>query len=123
MKLVKVSGAVIILLALVALLSFIPALMSLSNQPSRHAENKHNWDATEIVECITKNGTYYNMIFRSKDGKFFLPCQLSDGRIGLGIFDKDGNNISAYVPGDGVWEHVRDYILQRAFRFTGPLPW
>ena len=89
---------------------------------SDHAAKTHGTDAYEIVDCITRNGPYLGMKFRAKDGKFYIPCQLTDGRIGLGIFDSGGNNISAYVPGDGIWQEVRDYILQRAFRFTGKLP-
>lgn len=93
-------------------------------ESSNHANAKHGWLlAQSIVDCITKNGPHMGMKFRDKNGRFYIPCQLQDGSIGLGIFDKDGNNISAYVPGDGSWEHVKNYILQRAARFTGPLPW
>jgi putative hemolysin len=124
--------AILIVLALALILAALPAIMEAlpttipvnGMDASQHASDKHGWLlAQSIMDCISKNGPHMNMKFRDKNGKFYVPCQLPDGSIGLGIFDKNGNNISAYVPGDGSWEHVKNYILQRAARFTGPLPW
>jgi putative hemolysin len=99
----------------------VPAL---DMDASPHANSKHGWlTAQSIVDCISKNGTHMNLKFKDRDGKFYLPCQLPDGNIGLGIFDAKGNNITAFVPRDGTWEQVKEYILQRATRFTGALPW
>ncbi len=90
--------------------------------PSTHAVETHGYTASEIVHCISNNGTYMHMAFRSKDNKFYLPCQMPDGQIGLGIFDSNGNNITAFVPKDGVWNNVRDYILRNAVKFSGKIP-
>ncbi len=122
MTLAKNRFTLLLNICIILIVAYI--LVVVAMEASRHASDKHGWTlAGAIIECIEKNGPHMGMKFRDKDGKFYIPCQLSDGRIGLGIFDKDGNNVSAYVPGDGIWEHVRDYILRRAFRYTGPLPW
>jgi hypothetical protein len=115
----------VLILAVLILMAYAQAVIPASAiQSSDHANDKHGWLlATSIVECIAKNGPYMGMKFRAKDGKFYIPCQLADGRIGLGIFDKHGENVTAYVPRDGLWEQVKEYILQRAARYTGPLPW
>lgn len=92
---------------------------------SNHAQNKHGWlEAQLIIDCLGKSGPHMGLRFKGiRDGRFYIPCSLPDGRIGLAIFDKDGNNITAYVPKDGTWSQVREYILSRATRFTGALKW
>ena len=89
---------------------------------SQHAVKTHVWDADKVIQCLNDNGPYMRMVYKSKDGKFYLPCQLPDGRIGLGIFTAKGENFTAYIPKDGAWSAVRSYIEQRATRFTGGLP-
>lgn len=124
-KLIFILGIVVIVavLSLLAQLSTVET-PTLEMRSSNHADRKHDWLlAQSIVDCIMNKGPYMGMKFRDRDGKFYIPCQLSDGRIGLGIFHPDGTNLSAYIPRDGIWEQVREYILQRAFRYTGPLPW
>lgn len=124
MTLIKIPVTLLLIVLIILAVAYAAAGATLDAKSSNHADRKHGWLlAQSIVDCIAKNGTYMGMKFRDKDGKFYLPCQLSDGRIGLGIFDSAGNNISAFVPRDGIWQNVRDYILQRAFRYNGPLPW
>ncbi len=88
---------------------------------SQHALVGHS-EADQIIKCLNDNGPHLKLIYRSRDDKFYLPCLLDNGKIGLGIFTARGENISAYVPKDGTWSAVRNYIEQRAAHFTGKLP-
>jgi len=108
----------LVLIAAVLLLG----VMGFTYAASNHAETTHVWDAQKIMKCLNDNGPHLKMVFRSKDNKFYFPCLLPDGRIGMGIFDKFGNNISAYIPKDGTWAAVRKYIEERATHFTGRIP-
>lgn len=88
---------------------------------STHATVKHS-EATEIIECVRQSGAYQKMVFKSRDNRFFIPCQMGNGLIGLAIFTAQGINITAFIPKDGAWSSVREYILQNATKFTGRLP-
>lgn len=107
-KFLLLSIAIILILAFVA-------------TAGQHAISGHS-EAEQIMKCLNDNGPHMKLIYRAKDGKFYLPCLLDNGKVGLGIFTERGENVSAYIPKDGTWNMVRNYIEQRATRFTGKLP-
>lgn len=107
----KHSNPLIYAVVLIALA--VAAMASLA--PSQHAVMSH-YEAVDVIRCINNNGPHLKLAYLSKDNKFYLPCQMPDGQIGLGIFTKEGDNISAYIPKDGTWQSVRNYIEQRATR-------
>lgn len=111
---VLVAALIIVLVA-----TALPAI-----EHSRHATDRHGFDAEYIRQCLDKSGP--QIVFRDKAGMYFLLCQLPDGRWGAELTRKlsDGwHEVTAYVKGDGSWKTVTDWLIrQGAARFKGPLP-
>lgn len=86
-----------------------------------HAE-KHS-EATIISECLEKSNL--ELKWKTKDGsKWFLPCQLPDGKWGMKIVDKHGETITSFIKGFGTWKEFLEYMTrQGASKFNGPIPW
>ena len=103
------------------------ALAGVAVQTAVHAVNRHGQEATDIRNCLDKNGP--QMVFRQVDGSFLLFCQLQDGRWGMQITKRaqeaPHNYIerTAFVKGDGRWDTVRRWLDSvRATRWTKALP-
>ena len=92
---------------------------------ARHAVEKHGvTDVSQIRTCLDENGPY--QIWKSKidPKKFFLLCQLDDGRWGMQIVTNQIRQCfenTCFVPKDGSWVRVIEYLRGIATRFNGSL--
>jgi hypothetical protein len=85
-----------------------------------HAEN--HGETSIIIECLEKSNL--ELKWKTKDGKWFLPCQLPDGKWGMKITDKNGETITSFIKGNGSWiEFLKYMIRQGASKYNGPIPW
>jgi hypothetical protein len=92
-----------------------------------HADHGHP-EAQSIRDCLDRQGGAY-MIFRSFDKRsFYALCQLTDGRWGFREFVQDAadrlwHEVNAFIPKDGSWSRVIDYLGRSGSKFNGPFPW
>lgn len=90
-----------------------------------HAVDRHGISAvSQIRTCLDEKGPY--QIWKSKidPKKFFLLCQLDDGRWGMQIVTnqiKQCFENTCFVPKDGSWVRVIEYLRGIATRFNGSL--
>lgn len=90
-----------------------------------HAVERHGISTvSQIRTCLDNNGPY--QIWKSKidPDKFFLLCQLEDGRWGLQIITNQIRQCfenTCFVPKDGSWARVIEYLRGIATKFNGSL--
>lgn len=112
-------GLLIIASILLATIAIPPRVLT------NHAIERHGISAvSQIRTCLDENGPY--QIWKSKidDKKFFLLCQLDDGRWGMQIVTngiKQCFENTCFVPKDGSWVRVIEYLRGIATRFNGSL--
>lgn len=87
-----------------------------------HAELNHP-EAVQIRQCL--KSSKLEIKFATKDRqKWFLPCQLPNGKWGMVILDKIGEEITAFVKGDGSYTAFLLYMVrQGATKTNEVLPW
>lgn len=93
----------------------------------KHAVNRHSVDAIAVRQCLQNNGGATE-IWRSFDHKrFYLLCQLPDGRWGFQEIEKalDGkwHEVTAYVRDNPTITALKKYLEGWATKFNGPYPW
>lgn len=125
------SKAYLPLLLIVALIALAWAMVGQSvisqiskASPSRHALESHA-EAASIIDCINKNGPAAQFRDKFDGNKFYLTCQLPDGRWGLAPFAKQAGklwNKTAFVPKSGTWQELCDYLNGIATKYNGTLP-
>lgn len=107
------GGKLVILLVLIA-------VFAMGVMVSAHAL-KHD-EAPAIRNCLDKNGPY--MIMRDMyDPTWYLLCQIDKTHWGLQAVDKNGNEKTAFSPGDGSYQALMKYLNRIAVRFKGTVPW
>lgn len=92
--------------------------------PSKHALETHT-EAESIINCINKNGPAGKFRDIYDPDKFYLTCQLPDGRWGLAPFARQNGklwNKTAFVPKDGTLGKLYEYLNGIANKYNGPLP-
>jgi hypothetical protein len=89
---------------------------------SAHAVVQHGSEAVAVRKCLDSNGPM--MTFKHKSEPiWYLLCKLNDGRFGIQAVLKSGHEKTAFIPRDGSFKQVMDYIESFATRFKGALPW
>lgn len=107
---------------LVAVAVLVLAAVAVIN--SVHAVARHGSEAEAIRKCLGQNGAY--QIYKDRAGDFYKLCKLDDGRWGAQIIAKQADEFfekTAYVKGDGAWNTVMRWLVERgATRWTGQIP-
>jgi putative hemolysin len=101
----------------------LAVVMAAAVVPFPHAAEKHGDDAVAVRQCVNRGSTVQYRD-RRDPGKFYLLCQLPDGRWGLQIVARAGKvleEITSFVRGEGTWDEVSGYVLRFATKFNGPL--
>ena len=92
---------------------------------SEHA-SKHE-DSSLIRSCLDNQGGATQIWMGFGKDVFYLLCQLKDGRWGIQSItqglDKLWYEKTAFVPKDGTFQKVIDYLTRSGTRFNGPYPW
>ena len=87
-----------------------------------HAELNHP-EAVQIRMSLAKAKTELKWCTKDKQ-KWFLPTQLPNGKWGMCIFDKTGEEITAFIKGDGSFTAFLMYMARQcATRTDKCLPW
>jgi hypothetical protein len=92
---------------------------------STHAVVKHGSEALAIHRCIENNGPMQTWKSTVEDDVFYELCELPDGRVGMRVMIyrlKEQINRTAFVPKDGSWMKVTDYLSKFATRYNGGMP-
>lgn len=90
-----------------------------------HAVKAHGADAENIRDCLNERGpdVTYQSASPYQQNKFYLGCQLEDGRWGLQILvrAKDGSwrEKTSFIVKDGSWNRFVEYVSARARLWTG----
>lgn len=118
------------LLALIpiALLAFGIAGIADNVRDRTHASAKHGeQEVNAIHRCLENNGPAH--IFRSRSwrtpNKYYMTCELSDGRWGLSILQKTSKGYlekTAYIVKDGSLKSLIEWVTARAELVSGILP-
>jgi putative hemolysin len=91
--------------------------------PCVHAVKRHGDDALAVRQCVSSGHTL-NYLARREQNKYYLLCQLPDGRWGLQIVKKLGKvlqEVTSFIPGDGSWDEASQYVERLATRYRGGL--
>lgn len=93
--------------------------------PGSHAEDAHGIsEVSQIRSCLDKNGPYQVWKSTKDPNQFYFLCELDDGRWGMQAVVKEGEQLiekTAFIPKDGSWMRVLNYLQRFATRFTGPI--
>src|SRR3990167_6338782 len=67
-----------------------------------HAVDRHGTDAEAVRHCLNKNGPY--MVFKNlSEPTWYLLCQIDKAKWGFQAVSRDGNEKTAFIPGDGAY--------------------
>jgi hypothetical protein len=91
---------------------------------TEHVEDSAHPEASELVKCVENNNIYQTYKSRYNAKKYYLICQLQDKRWGVVPVILESANLvvkTAFVPKDGNWNTVLNYVTQEAVRFTQKL--
>src|SRR4051812_47900416 len=105
-------------------LAGLTIVFALAVTTAAHAVQRHGDDAIAVRNCVSNNPTI-NYRDLKDPSRFLLLCQLPDGRWGLQVVTKIRRTlqeVTAYIPKDGSWGEVSNFVLRNAIRFKGPLP-
>jgi len=93
--------------------------------PASHAVIRHGDDALAVRQCLRERGPALVFRDRVERDKYYLMCELPDGRWGLQVV-KDLKTrlqeITSFIRRDPTFQGVKTYIERHATRYTGPLP-
>ena len=118
-------GALLILVLMVVLAA--TALPPIQRAHTRHQDHP---ESVAVRGCFEQRGGAQH-IYRDRDDpdKFYLLCQIPDGpyqdQWGLRVIVRDAEGWwekSTFVPKDGSWARVVEYLLRFATRWTRALP-
>ncbi|KAA3644801.1 MAG: hypothetical protein DWQ07_15460 [Chloroflexi bacterium] len=92
-----------------------------------HSITRHGIsEVSAIHNCIQQNGPVMTFRSTTDPNRFYQLCQLPDGRFGMRTVQHLGEglykHVTSFIPKDGSWPLVREYILKFATRFTGAMP-
>lgn len=89
-----------------------------------HAVQRHGTDAENIRKCLNDKGPYQVWKAMGED-TFYRICQLDDSRWGLQAILKVGevwHEKTAFIPKDGTWKALTEYLQRFATVYKGTLP-
>lgn len=87
-----------------------------------HAAESHFEEAWAIRNCLKNNGPFMTYSVKA-DNHFHLFCHLPDGRVGMQIVTDAGDEVTAFIKGNGVWKDIKMWIDRIGTPFKGKLPW
>ncbi len=91
-----------------------------------HAETgTHAADTASVRYCLENRGPYQVWKDKFEVNKFYLLCQVDDGRWGFASIVREGGKWiekTSFIPKSGSWKDLIAYLEKWATRFTGEVP-
>jgi hypothetical protein len=122
----RLIGLLGILLVATAFLTrlFHASKITIEWQP--HAETgPHAADTASVRYCLENRGPHQIWKDKFEANKFYLLCQVDDGRWGFSSIIKEGDTWiekTSFIPRSGSWKDLIAYLEKWATRFTGEVP-
>lgn len=95
-------------------------------EPTQHALQKHGAEAQLVRKaCDQGPEEMWQSASWRRPNQFWQVCQTDDGRWGLRLIEKvktGWKEKTSFIPKEGTYFDVREYVSARAKPFFGPLP-